>query len=145
LLKRSINRIIDANINRTKEGLRVCEEIARFTLDSRSLTLEFKKIRHRIEAILKRLPNRAILIRERESLSDVGKNIALNELKRRDYRDIFFANIQRVKESVRVLEEFTKLINKDIALEFKKTRYLIYEIEKKGIAKITSFKSRRKP
>lgn len=145
MLKRSINRIIDANINRTKEGLRVCEEIARFTLDNRSLTLEFKKIRHRIEAILKRLPNRAILIRERESLSDVGKNIALNELKRRDYRDIFFANIQRVKESIRVLEEFTKLINKDIALEFKKTRYLIYEIEKKGIAKITSFKSRRKP
>ena len=143
--KNSINRIIDANINRTKEGLRVCEEIARFTLDSRSLTLEFKKIRHRIEAILKRLPNRAILIRERESLSDVGKNIALNELKRRDYRDIFFANIQRVKESIRVLEEFTKLINKNIALEFKKTRYLIYEIEKKGIAKITSFKSRRKP
>jgi len=145
LQKNSINRIIDANINRTKEGLRVCEEIARFTLDSRSLTLEFKKIRHRIEAILKRLPNRAILIRERESLSDVGKNIALNELKRRDYRDIFFANIQRVKESIRVLEEFTKLINKNIALEFKKTRYLIYEIEKKGIAKITSFKSRRKP
>jgi len=145
LLKRSINRIIDANINRTKEGLRVCEEIARFILNSRSLTLDFKKNRHRIEAILKRLPNRTTLIKERESLSDVGKDITLSELKRRNYRDIFFANIQRVKESIRVLEEFTKLINKDIALEFKKTRYLIYEIEKKGIAKITSFKSRRKP
>ena len=142
--KNSVNRILDANINRAKEGLRVCEEIARFILASRSLTLELKRTRHRIDAILKYLPKRAILIRERESLNDVGRDIVLNELKRRDYQDIFFANMQRVKESIRVLEEFTKLINKNIALEFKKTRYSIYEIEKKATARIAAVKSHRK-
>lgn len=136
---RAINRIIDANINRAKEGLRVCEEITRFILNSRSLTTHFKRIRHKINAVLKKLfPNNNIIIKDRESLKDVGKEIYINELKRSGYQDIFFANIQRVKESIRVLEEFTKLINIDIAVEFKKIRYCIYEIEKKAIRKLTS-------
>ena len=133
-----INRIIDANINRTKEGLRVCEEIARFILDSRHLTSELKKIRHRVELAFNHLPRKILLLEERESLSDVGKCLYINELKRKNYQDIFFANIQRVKESLRVLEEFSKLINKNIAIEFKKIRCDIYESEKKFAKKISS-------
>lgn len=135
----TINRIIDANINRTKEGLRVCEEITRFALDNRKLTAEFKKIRHKIDTIVKRLPDiRLDLLKARKSLTDVGRNIYINELKRKDFGDIFFANIQRVKESIRVLEEFTKLKNINFAVEFKKIRYNIYEIEKKAAKKIAS-------
>jgi thiamine-phosphate pyrophosphorylase len=135
---KAIHRIIDANINRAKEGLRVCEEIARFILNSRSLTSEFKKIRHKIEAVLKLFPSYMTLLEERKSLKDVGRDIYINELKRRDYQDIFLANIQRVKESIRVLEEFTKLINRNIAIEFKRIRYDIYEIEKKVIKRLSS-------
>jgi len=134
---KAINRVIDANINRVKEGLRVCEEITRFILDNRNLTAEFKKIRHRTDAILKYLPSNTELIKKRQSLTDVGRKIYVNELKRKNYRDIFFANIQRVKESTRVLEEFTKLINKNIAVRFKGLRYDIYEVERK-VAKIIS-------
>jgi len=138
-----INRIIDANINRAKEGLRVCEEITRFILNSATLTAELKKLRHRIDSILKGLPNRAILLKQRCSLSDVGKNIYGNELKRRDYQEIFFANIQRVKESIRVLEEFTKLQNSRLAIKFKEIRYRIYEIEKRVAKKIPSLRHHR--
>ena len=134
---KAIYRVIDANINRVKEGLRVCEEITRFILDNRNLTAEFKKIRHRTDAILKYLPRNTELIKKRQSLTDIGRKIYVNELKRKNYRDIFFANIQRVKESIRVLEEFTKLINKNIAVRFKGLRYDIYEVEKK-VAKIIS-------
>lgn len=133
-----INRIIDANINRAKEGLRVCEEIVRFILNSRVFTSELKKVRHKIDTILKRLPSPPILLEERKSLKDVGKNIYINELKRRNFKDIFFANIQRVKESIRVLEEFAKLQNTNIAIEFKRIRYRIYEIEKKVAKRISS-------
>lgn len=128
-----IYRVIDANINRLKEGLRVCEEITRFILDNYNLTSEFKKIRHKAEVILKYLPRNTELFKERESLGDVGRKIYINELKRRNYQDIFFANMQRAKESIRVLEEFSKLINKDIAVKFKKLRYNIYELEKKSL------------
>lgn len=127
---KKINRIIDANINRAKEGLRVCEEIARFILNNRSLVFGFRRLRHKLDTIIKTLPQSKVLIKERESLKDVGKDIHTYELRRKDINEIFFANIQRVKESIRVLEEFSKLINKDIPLRFKKIRYAVYEIEK---------------
>lgn len=126
-----VDRIIDANINRSKEGLRVCEEITRFILNSRSLTSALKKIRHEIDLAAEGLASKASLLRERASLKDVGEKIYINELKRRNIKDVFFANIQRVKESVRVLEEFSKLKDVKSALRFKRARYKIYEIEKK--------------
>ncbi|PIP20648.1 MAG: thiamine-phosphate pyrophosphorylase [Candidatus Omnitrophica bacterium CG23_combo_of_CG06-09_8_20_14_all_40_11] len=136
-ISNGVYRIIDANINRAKEGLRVCEEITRFILDNRNLTSEFKKMRHRTDIILKYLPRNIKLLKERESLGDVGRKIYINELKRKNYQDIFFANMQRVKESIRVLEEFTKLINKNIAIKFKRLRYDIYELEKKVAKRIS--------
>jgi thiamine-phosphate pyrophosphorylase len=133
---KKVNRIIDANINRAKEGLRVCEEISRFILSNSKITAEFKKIRHNISALSGLLPCHWQLLKERETLSDAGKNIRANELKRKNIADIFFANIQRVKESVRVLEEFSKLINKEAALKFKAIRYVVYEAEKKAAKEI---------
>ena len=134
----AVNRIIDANINRAKEGLRVCEEISRFILNSRDLTSQLKDTRHRIDLIFKQLPKKILLLEQRKSTSDVGRCLYNNELKRKNCQDIFFANIQRVKESVRVLEEFSKLININIAIEFKKIRYDIYETEKRFAKKATS-------
>lgn len=139
----SIYRILDANINRTKEGLRVCEEIARFILNSRSFTLKLKKIRHKIDSLLKYLPAKESLIGKRQSLTDVGKDAHPCELSRRNSQDIFFANIQRVKESLRVLEEFTKLSDIKIAVNFKRIRYEVYEIEKKIITRLNALHNHR--
>ncbi len=140
--EKNIYRILDANINRAKEGLRVCEEITRFLLNNRPYTLEFKKIRHKIDEITRTIFIKTRLLKERESLLDVGKNIYVNELKRENFKDIFFANIQRVKESIRVLEEFSKLISKDSAIGFKKIRYRVYEIEKKTAERLLSLRGR---
>lgn len=133
--KSTVNRIIDANINRLKEGLRVCEEITRFILNNRSLTLELKKIRHEIDSVASSLVPKILLLKERSAREDVGRKLQGNELERGSLKDIFFANIQRVKESIRVLEEFSKLINRNSALKFKSIRYKIYEIEKKALLK----------
>jgi len=142
-VSKTINRIIDANINRAKEGLRVCEEITRFILRSRSLTAELKEARHKISILLAALPRAGELIKGRYTLSDVGRDIYGSELKRKDCRDIFFANIQRVKESTRVLEEFTKLDNIKTAVAFKRLRYSIYNIEKKVMSRFSSSYCRR--
>ena len=140
----AVNRIIDANINRLKEGLRVCEEITRFIINDRPLTTEFKKTRHKIDSLTKRLPmDLEGLLKSRNSPHDVGKNIYVNELKRKNLSDVFFANIQRAKESLRVLEEFTKLKDKDISVGFKNIRYGIYEIEKKAAGKISALSGTR--
>ena len=135
-VKLGINRVIDANINRAKEGLRVCEEITRFSLENRSLTAAFKRLRHRLDCLAGILKTPTNLLEGRNAAKDTGRTIYANELKRNGLRDLFFANMQRVKESLRVLEEFSKLNNIKTALSFKEIRYEVYELEKKIAQKI---------
>ena len=130
--KQKILRILDANFNRAKEGLRVCEDICRFLLDDPKKTTEFKTLRHRLTNIIETLPLKN-LIKSRDIERDVGKKTFETELQRENVSDIFYANSQRAKESLRVLEEFTKLLNRRRALDLKKIRYEIYGLEKKVI------------
>ena len=127
-------RIIDANFNRSREGLRVCEEVARFIWNSHSLTRELKAVRHSITNILKNVPRASrVLFKTRDVKSDVGRiERKKSEMRRLDYSDIFGANIERAKESLRVLEEFFKLIDKNTSAKFTKLRFRVYEIEKKA-------------
>jgi thiamine-phosphate pyrophosphorylase len=134
---RAVCRIIDANVNRAKEGLRVCEEIARFILEDRSLTAGFKNVRHGIDGIVAGMHPYAGLVLSRNSAGDVGRRVhTAREFSRKDFRDILFANMQRVKESVRVLEEFSKLQDVSAAGAFKQLRYRMYEVEKKAAARL---------
>jgi len=138
LRKDNFFRIIDANLNRVKEGLRVCEEITRFILDNHKFTVDLKKIRHEINEIIRKVYPTSTLIKERNSDGDVGRKNSRGERKRVSCKDIFWANIQRVKESLRVLEEFSKLKDEKAALCFKRLRYKVYEIEKDSFKKIST-------
>ena len=73
-------------------------------------------------------------IESRNIEGDVGKLSTAKEFCRSNVVDIFYANSQRGKESIRVLEEFFKLINNEQAQELKTLRYQIYAIEKKVTA-----------
>ncbi|MDP3142545.1 MAG: thiamine-phosphate pyrophosphorylase [Candidatus Omnitrophota bacterium] len=130
-IDKKILRIIDANINRLKEGLRVCEDAVRFGLDSSKLTIGFKQVRHRLVEALKVLRvDTEELLASRDIRKDVGKPSVPSELLRRNFREVFLANLQRIKESVRVLEEFSKIYDQRAALYFKDIRYRIYNLEK---------------
>lgn len=136
MLEKDIFRIIDANFNRSREGLRVCEEVTRFIWNSAPLTKDLKAARHSITNILKNMPeNSKVLFETRNVGSDVGrKEVRKSEMKRLNYSDIFSANIERAKESLRVLEEFFKLINKKDSAKFTRLRFKVYEIEKKALS-----------
>ncbi|OGX41710.1 MAG: hypothetical protein A3G91_03650, partial [Omnitrophica WOR_2 bacterium RIFCSPLOWO2_12_FULL_50_9] len=125
---RKLYRIIDANLNRAREGLRVCEDICRFVWDQREGARGFKEIRHRLTVVIMSL-DIPKLLESRNIEGDVGKITLDGELRRRDAGDIFYANAQRVKESIRVLEEFAKLKNAPLAKDLKKLRYRIYALE----------------
>ena len=135
LLNKKILRLVDANFNRLKEGLRVCEDISRFIFDDTESTKKLKRTRHQILNLIKRLPLEIdSLIDSRDSKSDVSRSYSIKfETKRTDSQDIFRANIQRIKESLRVLEEFSKLFNQKISLRFKSIRYQIYSLEQEII------------
>lgn len=129
---------MDANANRLKEGLRVIEDISRFIIDDARLTGQFKKIRHAVTDCLKsnKLTAPICIINKRLIQSDVGKKTIISELDRKNIADIFLANSQRVKESIRVLEECMKLFDRQTAQKFKTMRYSIYHLEKRSIEKI---------
>lgn len=130
-----IFRVIDANFNRAKEGLRVCEDVARFVLDEEKNARDYKDVRHALsEACLKVIKSQGIGARSIET--DVGRATTPAELKRKSVNDIFYANSQRAKESVRVLEEFLKLVDAREALRVKKIRYQIYALERKVFEKL---------
>lgn len=135
-MKKDLFRIIDANLNRSREGLRVCEEVVRFVLEDAGLTAEFKTLRHKISRNIKKFPGvPKTLLESRDSRADVGRKI-LSKSSRKNCKDLFFANIQRVKESLRVLEEFSSIFNRSLSNDFAGLRFKVYELEKKTIARL---------
>jgi len=123
-------RVIDANFNRAKEGLRVCEDVCRFWLNDAAMTKMLKDLRHRLTTVMIPLGLKEI-IAGRDIKGDVGKRSTRSESRREKPADIFYANSQRVKESLRVLEEFSKLKNIKTSQAIKDMRYAIYAVEKK--------------
>jgi len=116
-----VYRIIDANINRAKEGLRVVEDICRFVLDNAELTDNIKDIRHKLTKLVT-IPD-SLLVASRGSDEDVARQREVPQ--RKSTRQIFTANTKRVTEALRVMEEFL-----DNGSEIKDVRYLVYDLEK---------------
>ena len=137
MTRRDVLRILDANFNRSREGLRVCEEITRFVMANEALTRELKKTRHAVSDCLKNfcLPLEE-LTQARNVRSDVGREPSELENKKKDARGIFLANIQRSKESLRVLEEVSKLVDVKTSVRFKKIRFKVYAIEAKVVSRL---------
>jgi len=119
-------RVLDANLNRCREGLRVLEDTARFVWQKESLFLQFRGQRHSLDRMTRKfLPQ---LISSRESQNDRGRTV--KEGNRKKIKDLVCANFRRFEESLRVLEEYGKLLSKKTAPKFKEIRYRIYDLEK---------------
>ncbi len=128
--KRNIYRIIDANLNRAREGTRVAEEVARLYFNDAKLSSQFKSLRHQLTKVAKNNFDEKKLLSFRDSQKDVGRDsMGSLEKKRADLESIVCANLRRSQEATRVLEEFSKLINSTSAQSFKKIRFKLYALE----------------
>ena len=105
---RQTRRIIDANLNRIGEGLRLLEDIARLVLNDSALTQQLKTMRH--EILKGDWSFHQQLLNARDSESDVGINIeSAGDKKQRGLLITVMANARRVQESLRILEELAKV------------------------------------
>ena len=120
-----LERLIDANLNRLKEGIRVIEDINRYIYDDSVLTSTLKELRHKLQPAYdqKRL-------RYRDIENDIQKNSISSEMARSNINDLMIANFSRAQESARVLEESFKLIDPFLSELFKEVRYKLYGVEK---------------
>lgn len=118
-------RVIDANLNRLKEGIRVVEDIMRYRDNNKTLSKKLKELRHKA-----RVEETIELLKYRDSINDVLRPSSQSELNRTDTISILTANFKRAEESSRVLEEIYKLSNIQYSENFKYIRYELYNLEK---------------
>ncbi len=127
---------IDANLNRSMEGLRVCEDICRFALHDEKLSTRAKEIRHRI-ALLSAQWGKLDLLSARDVDSDPIKYVDIASGHQQESLErVFVRNLHRSLEALRSLEESSKLDGKDYAA-FQALRFSLYAFEKEVIAALS--------
>ena len=131
-------RIIDANLNRIGEGLRLLENIARLVLNDVSLTQQLKTMRH--ELIVGDWSFNKQLLQARDAEGDVGVNIeAPGQEQPRDIPTMIIANSRRIQESLRTMEELAKVpdIPTELGSEkFMQARFDLYTIERNLVSRL---------
>src|SRR5690606_15938648 len=118
-----------ASANRCREGLRVLEDFARFRWNDGSLTSQLKHLRHSVSRLVDELAGHA-LVRHRDTPGDVGTGIHTPaEAHRESDAQLLTANSKRVQEALRTLEEFSKRLDPERAVQFGELRYQSYTLE----------------
>jgi len=131
-------RILDVNLNRIGEGLRLLEDITRFILNDPELSEQLKNMRHELLPKDRSLQKR--LLSARKAGEDVGAFLDIDsEAERADTVSLVSANSRRVQQSLRVLEELAKVQGDDFGLDwdkFKHARFALYTLEQKIVLEL---------
>ncbi|MFM9086881.1 MAG: thiamine phosphate synthase [Cyanobium sp.] len=121
----SIERLLDANLDRAREGLRVLEDWCRFGLDRPDLVVRCKDLRQRLGRC-----HRLSYKMARHTATDVAAGLTHPAQNERDSPlEVVAANAGRVQEALRVLEEFARGLDPALAEEAAKIRYALYDFE----------------
>lgn len=123
----AVLRILDANLDRAREGLRIIEEWCRFGLNNQTLAAECKNLRQELASW-----HKSEIRQARDTLNDPGTELTHpQEEKRADIDSLLQANLCRVEEALRVVEEYGKLYQTQMGEAFKQMRYRVYTLESK--------------
>ncbi len=127
----NIYRIIDVEINRVSEGLRVIEDISRFSLENKDLSSKLRNLRHKTRKGVSVLNKN--LIQNRNSENDIG--LPISQKSKIDSKDsiknLITANFKRIQEGLRSLEESIKVANYyELSKFYEKLRFDAYTLEK---------------
>jgi len=122
-------RVLDANLNRLREGLRVLEEHQRLICDDLGCG-RIKSLRHELRELVDESLQAACLAARRAG-DDVGaEGQTSSEAARNGDNDLLVANCKRAQEAARVLEEYGKLLpGESFSRGLKKIRFALYELE----------------
>lgn len=121
----AVYRILDANLDRAREGLRIIEEWCRFGLNHTQFTEECKQLRQELANW-----HKPELRDARDTPGDPGTDLTHpHEQQRTSVQHVLQVNFSRVQEALRVLEEYGKLYHPDMGAACKQMRYRVYTLE----------------
>ncbi len=143
----SVHRILDASINRAGEGIRVVEDVVRMALQDLHLSQKLKQLRHDLTQAVSAI-SLTHRIAARDTVGDVGCTVQTEtEYQRTSLSDsmeampdsgMVRANLSRTQQALRTIEEFSKLIDVDIAKRVEQIRYRSYTLEKAVLTTLIS-------
>jgi thiamine-phosphate pyrophosphorylase len=120
-----VYRILDANLDRAREGLRILEEWCRFGLNNSAQTEQIKHLRQTLAQW-----HAPELRLARDTPGDPGTALTHpQEAERSSVMAVLQANCCRVQEALRALEEYGKLYRAELAAGAKAMRYQVYALE----------------
>jgi len=120
-----IAQIIDANLDRAREGLRVLEDWARFALGRKDLVKTCKNFRQTLGKY-----HLQVYKESRNFTNDKCAGLSHPEqFKRNNITSTISSNAARVQEALRVIEEFSRDHNKNLSKISSEIRYEIYNLE----------------
>lgn len=125
LAESAIYRILDANLDRAREGLRIIEEWFRFGLNNAVLTEECKQLRQELAQW-----HTDEIRAARDTPNDPGTDLTHpQEEARSSVEQVLRVNFCRIQEALRVLEEYGKLYAVEMGAACKRMRYRVYILE----------------
>jgi thiamine-phosphate pyrophosphorylase len=128
---KAADRIVDANLNRVREGLRVAEELGRLVLEDRGLQRSLKAVRHALVGLEQRTFGPGLIL-SRNVARDPGVRTQVPGAGRRvSYAELARANFRRAQEGLRVIEEVCKLEGRQGSAAFQALRFKLYGLEQK--------------
>lgn len=134
--RHSTLRILDANLNRAAEGLRVSEDVCRFHWDLPGFAATLKELRHAVlDAVCSDPEARWELLAHRDIEGDVGRTLLSPGKQTESAATVALRNLQRAKEALRTLEEVCRIDHPAASPTLERLRYRLYSVEK-GIARL---------
>jgi thiamine-phosphate pyrophosphorylase len=128
-------RIIDVNINRLDESLKVIEDFIRFHLENKPLLLHIRSIRSDFLRLKRSLPLTKI-IATRQSKKDPGRKASFDSQAKKKIIETILSNLSRAKESSRIIEETLKTMDMRLSNMAKRIRFQIYDLEKEMVVHV---------
>lgn len=125
--KQMMFRLVDANVNRAREALRVLEDIARFIHNDRSSASQLKTMRHALSEAFQPLAKE--LIRSRDVVGDTQREDR-RARPQRNVAGLLAANFKRAQEALRSLEEAATVIRPSLHRRMMKLRFQVYQLER---------------
>ena len=137
-LDSQLPRILDANANRAREGLRTAEDYARFILNDLNFAENLRIVRQGLTTVLLSIPQLSIaLVDSRNVVSDplqpANWTDEVRSAKFETPVETAQRGLKRAQEALRVLEEYLRTSHPQSATEFSKFRYSAYELEQRLI------------
>jgi thiamine-phosphate pyrophosphorylase len=121
-------RLLDANANRAREGLRVVEDTARFVLERPDASNALRGLRHQLDEVVR--AHYGTLLKYRDVAGDSGReNVSTPH--RAGVPALLATNFKRCEEALRVMEEYGRVVSPRAVKTVQSLRFQVYQWEKK--------------